>query len=58
MDEHSGLNRANVIGHIKTFNANTNFELSNIEYKSGIYFYYIEAQDKSINFLGNFISTK
>ncbi len=42
----------------KTFNANTNFELSNIEYKSGIYFYYIEAQDKSINFLGNFISTK
>jgi hypothetical protein len=23
MDEHSGLNRANVIGHIKTFNANT-----------------------------------
>lgn len=42
----------------RAFNSSTNFELNNFDFTSGIYFYYLESQDKSINFLGNFISTK
>ena len=42
----------------KVFYSNSNFELNNINFTAGIYFYYLESEDKSINFIGNFTSTK